>query len=521
MHGTRSKQLNSRVKEKPKQSSRTISPELILQWLKNDLGYRHRRNLLGDFPEKEITTEEIQKLYRNEFVPIFKFLVEHIKSSKEVLQYKKLKISRNTHHTYRKQNQLIRSHQSKRNKEALSNATEENYVIRKAMLDKKIAQITAIIEEGEMQTAQLITRISDIELQKRRTTEEIREKYNKIYMKKVFRESCRSIEDVDSGYRRLFEELMTKKRSKNEINSALTGIETTTTIRIKSICDKLKSVGKSSAFRFASFVMFNGDNITLFILLKISSQSNADYGKKVKIRFLIEDLIKTTSPKVILKSVSNVMKAANKELSAKSQRYMEKGNLDGSSRQVQRLLQKCREDHVSKFIEVEGMLNNVSEIKEKINKIIESTKLFLKQHYYHTPNMENIIVSFLEKKVENEAVKAKYNSVLNYARTLESRCQDLSVSSDRLAILLDRIVNLNEFTEKKQKIIQRLIFVNQRIRADIPEKSKEISRFLREVSPFNEHLDKLTKDLDCTVLRENEQFQNIDLKSALQVELNG
>ncbi|CAG8654537.1 14088_t:CDS:10 [Acaulospora morrowiae] len=479
MHGTRPKQLNSRVKEKAKQSNRTISPESILQWLKNDLGYRHRRNLLGDFPEKEITTEEIQKLYRNEFVPIFKFLVEHIKSSKEVLQYKKLKIS--------KQNQLIRSHQSKRNKEALSNATEENYVIRKAMLDKKIAQITAIIEEGEMQTAQLITRISDIELQKRHTKEEIRENYNKMYMKKVFRESCRSIEDVESGYRRLFEELMTKKRSKNEINSALTGIETTTTIRIKNICDKLKSIGKSSAF----------------------SQSNADYGKKVKIRFLIEDLIKTTSPKVLLKSVSN------------SQRYMEKGSLDGSSRQVQRLLQKCREDHVSKFIEVEGMLNNVSEIKEKINKIIESTKLFLKRHYYHTPNMENIIVSFLERKVENEAVKAKYNSILNYARTLESRYQDLSVSSDRLATLFDRIANLNEIAEKKQKIIQRLIFVNQHIRAGIPEKSKEISRFLREISPFNEHLDKLTKDLDCTVLRENEQFQNIDLKSALQVELNG
>ncbi|CAG8578786.1 9887_t:CDS:2 [Acaulospora colombiana] len=119
MHSTRSKQWPTRAKEKPRQTDRVISPESIFHWLKNDLGYRHKRNLFNDLPEKELSIEEIQKNL----------------------------------------SQPTKSHQTRRHKET---PNEVNYVTHKAILDKKMAQIMTIFEEEEIQTEQLISRISDI-----------------------------------------------------------------------------------------------------------------------------------------------------------------------------------------------------------------------------------------------------------------------------------------------------------------------------------------------------------------------
>ncbi|RHZ52943.1 hypothetical protein Glove_454g19 [Diversispora epigaea] len=569
--------MNSSFKLHPqtKFSKRTvdkniISPESVLHWLKNDLGYRHKcGSLVDDVNESELTKEEIQKLCRNnEFASIFKFLMEHIKSSKEVLQYKKSKVaiqqqqqqqqSLRTHHQSRRNIQHksklekklaqtlgiveegemqtkqmisqisdIESHikkvkgeiREKENKiymkEIIQQQQQQQQSLRthhqsrrniqhKSKLEKKLAQTLGIVEEGEMQTKQMISQISDIESHIKKVKGEIREKENKIYMKEMFRENCRLFGNEEIEYGKLFEEYkIMRKRTENGgtgINFLLKGIETTLTIKIKNICDKLKHLVQEMIF----------------------SQSFSDNGTKTNIRFLMEDLLRKTPPNVLFKSISFVMESAMKESNARSEQSIKKMNsiFVEMSNQIQPILQNFRINHASKFIEIESILNNIMGIKEQIYKTTESTRLFLKRH---APDMMDQVILVLEKKAESEAIQAALNIMLHHTQRLESRYQELSnTSRDQLIILRDQVVNSNKIIEHKQNIIQRQIFINQHTKTKFIEQSNEIARFMREdLYPFSKHLNTLTKNLDCTMLKENEQFNNIDLKLALQVKIDG
>ncbi|CAG8804953.1 35282_t:CDS:2, partial [Racocetra persica] len=120
-----------------------------------------------------------------------------------------------------------------------------------------------------------------------------------------------------------------------------------------------------------------------------------------------------------------------------------------------------------------------------------------------------------------EATQAALNMISSFAEGLERQCQGLASSSDELAAISDSVSNSNQVIKQKQKDIQNLISINQRTGEGLLEQSREISRFIqKELSPFKLRLESLTKDLDCSMLRENEQFQDLDLKLAVQVRLN-
>ncbi|CAG8621676.1 5586_t:CDS:10, partial [Racocetra fulgida] len=101
-----------------------------------------------------------------------------------------------------------------------------------------------------------------------------------------------------------------------------------------------------------------------------------------------------------------------------------------------------------------------------------------------------------------EAAQAALNMISSFAEGLERRCQGLASSSDELAAISDSVSNSNQ--KQKQKDIQNLISINQRTGEGLLEQS-------RELDPFKLRLESLTKDLDCSMLQENEQFQDLDL----------
>lgn len=100
------------VKDKQKQIDNSAIPQAVYLWLTNELGYRSGRStsIVDDvIADKEITKEDIQKydildgvntnsfkyfiniyynyirLCKNEFIPIFTFLMEHVKSIKYII----------------------------------------------------------------------------------------------------------------------------------------------------------------------------------------------------------------------------------------------------------------------------------------------------------------------------------------------------------------------------------------------------------------------------------------------------
>ncbi|CAG8466071.1 3652_t:CDS:10 [Dentiscutata erythropus] len=453
-HLYNSKYRSSYFKEKQKQAENDalVLAESVLLWLTNELGYRHGRSasILEEVTDQELTKEDIQK---NEFVPILKFLMEHVKSSKEADQIRK-SLANN-------QGRIKKSHQTKRNKGTISSSgssfTEENHAQRKLKLEKKLAQSNEVFQETEQQVTQLISRIADVESQIRSVKDEISEKKNKIYMKQVFRENCKNFMNSEAEYRKLLEKSRSKAGPKDELSFALK-----------------------------------------------------------------EDPLKSTSPKALLKSVLNAMRSAAKDLNTKSEQFTgEKIITDDDSSRVQRMLYTFMKDHASRFFEVEKILNDIIEINEKILEKHASIKFHVEQKYSHIPSISNRIISVINAKADSEAAQAALNMASSFAEELEKRCQELAPLSDELAEIADRVSGSNEIIKQKQKDIQNLISVNQQTREGLLEQSQEISRFIQEeLSPFKLHFESLTKDLDCLMLQENEQFQDLDLKLAVQAKLN-
>ncbi|RIA96493.1 hypothetical protein C1645_383549 [Glomus cerebriforme] len=315
-------------------------------------------------------------------------------------------------------------------------------------------------------------------------------------MKETFRENCKSFAIVENEYRQHLEEYKGKFEIKDEISTAQKGSETTMTIKVKSICEKLKLLGKN-------------------MLSKNLSGGSA----KNQIRLSIEDLLKTSSPKLFLKSISGVINSTSKDLTSCAEQSVDT-SIEDSFYKVQRLLQQHRENHVEKFIETEAILSNIFKLKEKIQQETESIKAYIGKKYEHIPSTDESIILMLNSKASLEANQVALNLIVKFANLLESQQQNLVASGNELSTLFNQVKGYNEVIEEKQKNIQRLIQINQLTRMRFIKQSKEISSFVQEeLFPFANNIETLGKNLDSMMMKENEKFKILNLKLAKQVKL--
>ncbi|RIA96492.1 hypothetical protein C1645_383640 [Glomus cerebriforme] len=154
-----SKHRSIYAKDKQKQIDTSAISHSVYLWLTNELGYRSGRSssIVDDVTsDKETIKEEVQKLCKKEFIPIFKFLIERVKSTKEVARIRK-------EHLINQRNVTL--HHIKRSKarstSAASTVTEDNF-LRKAKLDKTLTQINTNTKDGEQQINYLISHIAEI-----------------------------------------------------------------------------------------------------------------------------------------------------------------------------------------------------------------------------------------------------------------------------------------------------------------------------------------------------------------------
>ncbi|PKY42270.1 hypothetical protein RhiirA4_456034 [Rhizophagus irregularis] len=479
-------------KDKQGQIDNTAISQAVYLWLTNELGYRSGRSssIVDDaISDNETIKEEIQKLCKNEFIPIFRFLMERLKSTKEVARIRNDLLNQQLNVT------LHHIKRSKARSSLSASTVRDDNFLHKAKIDKKLTRINTNTKNGEQQINELISRIAEIEFQIRKVQEEIREKKNKIYMKKTFQENCKSFATTENEYRCHLEEYRGKSGIKDEISTSQKGSETTTTIKIKKICGKLKLLGKN-----------------------VPSKSLSG-NQKNQIRFLIEDLLKTSSPKLMLKSVSGVIKSASTDLTPCAELPVD-NTIKDSINKVQRLLQQRRENHIEKFIGTEAILNDILKLREKIEQETESVKAYIKKKYVHMPSMDDRGRQVLNSKASLEASQAAFNRIMKFANFLESQQQNLVAYGNELPTLLNRVLNYNNVIEEKQKNIQRLIQINQLTRMNFIKQSKEISSFVEEkIFPFASSIETLSKNLDSIMIKENEKLKILNLRLAKQVKL--
>ncbi|GES76730.1 HAUS augmin-like complex subunit 5 [Rhizophagus clarus] len=480
-------------KDKQKQIDNSVISQAVYLWLTNELGYRSGRSssIVDDtIFDKETTKEEVQKICKNEFIPIFKFLMERVKPIKEVARIRNGTINQQLDVT------LHHIKRSKARSSSSASTVRDDNFLHKAKIDKKLTRINTSTENGERQINELILHIAEIEFQIRKVQEEIREKKSKIYMKKEFQENCKSFAAIEDKYRYHLEEYKGKTGIKDEIITSQKGSETTMTIKIKKICEKLKFLGKN-----------------------MLSKNLICESEKNQVRSLMEGLLKNSPPKLILKSVSGVIKSASRDLTSCSELPVD-NTINETINKVQRLLQQRRESHIEKFIETEAILNNIFKLRENIKQETESINAYIKKKYVHIPSMDDSIIQMLNSKASLEANQAVLNRIMRFVNFLESQQQNLVAYSDELPILFNRVNDYNNVIEEKQTNIQRLIKINLLTRMNFIKQSKEISSFVQEeLFTFANIIENLGKNLDSMIIKENEKFKNLNLGLAKQVKL--
>ncbi|CAG8594128.1 13632_t:CDS:10 [Ambispora gerdemannii] len=467
-------------KEKQQQNELGVLSESVVNWLRTDLGHNPGRFSLvleDDESEDDIKAD-----------------IDNDVASLRRAQLSKRQLHNSKHISKRSRTTLTTSKST-----AFSSTDDNNNVVMKTKLEKKLAKMTDNVQQEEEEIEKLISRIADVESQIKNTKCQIREKKNKMYLKQLFIERSEKIKQTGREYQKQMAAYVTSSCS-NQNETSLKGSETTVTINIKDICEKLKILGQRLIF----------------------SNESVDLEYKASILVSIEELIKSTSPKIFLKSISQNLKSSVAELNRTVPTENSYVEANKSFQSVLELLQQSRDNHVSRFVETENILNEIEELKEKIKELAEEAESIVKKQYGHIPQLQKYIISVLKSKVEAEASQMTLQKLNVHADALARQCQTYMASNDELMNSVDRITSYNEVLEEKQKNIQRLIHINQKTGAKISSQYREISNFILEhISPYALQIDALSKEFEGIMIKENKVFNGLDLNKILQIQING
>ncbi|CAG8458033.1 12410_t:CDS:10, partial [Ambispora leptoticha] len=490
-------------KEKQQQNELGVLSDSVVNWLRKDLGYNPERFSLvseGALEEDDIKTD-INKICKKEFIPIFRFLIENVKSSSEVANLRRAQLSKrqlhNSKHISKRSRTTLTA--SKSTSVSSTDDNKNNNVVMRTKLEKKLTKMTENVQQEEEEIENLISRITDVEFQIKSTKCQIREKKNKLYLKQLFIEQTEKITQTDKDYQKRMATYVTSSRS-NKNETTLKGSETTVTIKVKDVCEKLKILGQR--------VLFSNENVGL------------EY--KASILVSIEELMKSTPPKILLKSISQILKLSMAEIKTVSADDLQNSYVEAnkSFQNVLELLQQSRDNHVSRFVETENILNGIEALKQKITELTEEVESVIKKRYGH--KLQKDIISVLKSKVEAKASQMALQKLNEHAEALAGQCQNHMTSSDELMNSVDRITSYNEFLEEKQKNIQSVIRINEKIMEKISSQYREISNFILDyISPYALQIDALNKEFEGSMAEENEVFSELDLNKILQIQING
>ncbi|KAG9290758.1 hypothetical protein G9A89_011721 [Geosiphon pyriformis] len=495
-HSLRYKSIYS--KEKQQQSDPAALSENVFRWLTLELGYQRGRAsvVLEDANVFDLKTD-IQKVCKRELVPVFKFLMERVKSSKEVADLRRAQMNK------RHQIDFNQTPKPNRNTPLASSTAsmhvEENPIIKKAKLEKKLTHITENVNREEEEIELLIAKMADIEFQIKRAQNQIREKKTKMHMKEVFRDSIERFKNSGRDYQDQLGRLNEPLEIRNEIKPAFTGNETT--LKVRNTCENIKKLGRHL----------------------MNSKNTLDPNFIVDIKVSLEELKRTTTPKILLKSVSNSLKSDLKEIKIPSAQNLDEDSIKASDdrRNIEKLLLQSTDNHVLKFIETEKILNDIEVLSQKIKEAFQQGESYISNNYQHIPSIANYIITVIKSKAEMEAAKASLCKIRSLENNLKNEYEESTKNYDILSSSIERIKTLNEVLDEKQYEFEKIIRINQKTRANITQQQIEVAQFVERLYLHATKIEDLIKFLEGFALEEVKLFHRLDLREMLQVKING
>ncbi|RUP50370.1 hypothetical protein BC936DRAFT_139455 [Jimgerdemannia flammicorona] len=231
-----------------------------------------------------------------------------------------------------------------------------------------IDQGQALFDSRRTQCRNVMDRIDDAESRITKLKASIEDKKNRVYLQQSYRDKCQQFIQLQTEYRKLLHQNRVEPHPALEVGATNQGkiLETSTTIAIKAVVDKLRNISERG----------------------ILEGADPQPGDLADLHRLLENALQTAPPYIFLKSLDALVRLAAAKIKAQADelRNMQHENdADGRREAVQALLQQFREQHVAKFVETERLTNESAEVKKKAGKVLAEIDARLEEQFPKDP----------------------------------------------------------------------------------------------------------------------------------------
>jgi len=344
--------------------------EEVLEWAKG-LGYPYQNELYIADNSTQILEDDLKNLCKHNLLPLFKFLVTHVKKESDIKKIQAL-LAKSVNHsltTNRKTTNLYRTQTLyRKEKEERKKLIAQIKDLKQSINNLKL-KIDVQTKKCEELSAMIIQNGKEIE--KNKNNNELLKK--RIYIQECYQNQCIQYSEVIKKYKLFLNELKMKKK---ELKTSEEVLKSSNEIRIRNLCDKIyKKDYNNISSEVENIINKASGSEILNIMLSLTKESKTEFQE-------MNESIENDPIRLRLLKDKN-----------------DKGFYDSNSK-VQKVLNAISEDHVRIFIKTEDLLNRsdellkeCSELKEKIDKKIESSQsdIQLKKLY-------------IEKKLEQKKI---------------------------------------------------------------------------------------------------------------------
>ncbi|ORX88795.1 hypothetical protein K493DRAFT_74402 [Basidiobolus meristosporus CBS 931.73] len=445
----------------------TTHPEELAQqlwrWAQNELGYKRVVNLSSTSEKTEFGEAELQPLCRNQWIPIFQHLLNHVSSRRKVQHVRN----------------VLASHQGVEHGLQEHSGSSKSLAL-KQLLASRLGEEETLKgrnQEKRERCRKSITRLKDIEAKIRQAQFRMKQKRIQLSLKEHYITHLKRFQKISENYLNMIQQIVDREKHlepKNHLDG------------IREIC-----VGMSE--------------MTREIIRKGESSNLEEVNQR------LETLVDGTPPVEFLRYIMGAIKESYTELKQLGPAWVtELENTDIPN--LDSMLERCHSEQMARFVEIEEMLNAIEDQKRSIGQ--KFTELDADIANTFTEDIGSLVSDLVKAKAEYQSAIVAQNAIqdaLQTARDDEGRF--LEGSSD-LEEQRREIQAVGREIDLKCLVLQTLARNNLRYRVNTVEQLQQFSGFSQEqIEPMKERFNGTVSRLKNFSINDCATYGNVSLST--------
>ncbi|KAK9702778.1 hypothetical protein K7432_011074 [Basidiobolus ranarum] len=441
-----------------------LSQQLSI-WAQHELGYKRTVNLSLTSDKNETSEAELQPLCRNQLIPIFQYLVNHVTSRRKVQHVRKV-LARHSG----------AEHSSKEEHQVSKSLSLRNLVISKN-LDETTVGLEKRNQEKTERCKKSILRLKDIESKISQVQFKLKQKKIQLCLKEYYISHLKKFQKITENYENLIKEITRMDQDKlMEHKEYVEGV--------REICLSMSQM-------------------TQEIIRKGESSNLEEVNQR------LEALVSSTPPVEFLRYIMSSIKEGYTELKQLGAVWISELN-EANIPNLNGMLEHCHEEQMSKFVEIEDMLNTVEEQKQIIAKKYSELDADIANTF--TDDIGSLVSDLIKAKTEYQSAIVAQNAIqdaLQVARDEETTY--LEASSNLEEQRRDIQIEAKEI-DLKCLALQTLARNNLQYRVTTMEQLQKFSEFSQDkIEPMKERFNGTISRLKNFSINDCATFGNVNL----------